>query len=77
VLEESVGILPDPSIRRSPRGLNERDVPVFRAEHPQQRFRVGRPRSDLDIERLMNQTALNGPEGGEFEDQILKGHDRS
>jgi hypothetical protein len=35
---------------------------------------MGGAGADLEIERLLQQAAVRGPEGREFEDEILKRH---
>jgi hypothetical protein len=35
---------------------------------------MGSAGADFEIERLLQQAAVRGPEGGEFEDEILKRH---
>jgi hypothetical protein len=35
-----------------------------------------RPGAHLEVERLLQQAAVRCPEGGEFEDEILKRHSR-
>ena len=74
VLEEAVRVLAEPPVVGPPRRLDVGDVPVARPEHAQRRLRVGGAGADLEIERLLDQAALRGPELREREDEILKRH---
>src|SRR5712692_2775606 len=74
VLEQPMGILTEAAVRRTPRRLHVRDVPVPGPEHAQKRFRMHRAGADLDVERLLQRAAARGPELGEPEDQALERH---
>jgi hypothetical protein len=76
MLEKPVRILSEPPIRRAPRWLDERDIPMFWTKDPQERFGVGRARPHLNVERLMDETTVGSPERGQFEDEILESHGR-
>jgi hypothetical protein len=65
-LEDAVRILAEAPVCRPARRLHVRDVPRFRPERPQQRFRMRRARTDLEVERLLNDASLRRPESGKF-----------
>jgi hypothetical protein len=58
VLEQAIRILAKAAVVGPPRRLDVGHAPRTRAEHAEQRFRVGRARADLEVERLLNQTAV-------------------
>src|SRR5262249_15912487 len=59
-----------------PRRLDICNVPVARAEHPQEGFRMHRARADLRVERLLDDTPARGPELRQLQNQRLKRHRR-
>src|SRR6187402_1136416 len=74
VLEQAVGILPKPAIVGPPRRLDVGDVPRRRAEDAQQRFGMRGARAHFDVEGLLDQATLRGPEVLELEDEVLERH---
>src|SRR6185295_19017141 len=74
MLEHAVRILPEPTVVGPPRRLHVRHAPRLRTEHAQQRLRMRGAGADLEVERLLQHAPVRGPEGGEFEDEILKSH---
>ena len=60
------------SVVWAPRGLDVGDAPVLRAEHAEQRLGLRRTGADFEIERLLQDTALGGPELRQLEDEILE-----
>src|SRR6185437_9596772 len=50
------------------------DAPGLVAEHPQKRLGVHGAGPHLDVERLLDETALRRPIFGKFEDEILQRH---
>ena len=74
VLEQTVRVLAEAAVSRTPRRLDVRDVPVRRSEHAQKRLRVHRAGADLDVERLLQRTPPRRPELGQLEDQALERH---
>ena len=72
VLEQPIRILAEPSVVGTPRGLDVGDAPVLRAEHAEQRLGMGRAGADFEIERLLEDAALGGPELRQLEDEILE-----
>ena len=75
VLEQAVRVLAEAAVVGPPRRLHVGHVPVPRSEHAQHRLPVRRAGADLEVERLLDQASVRGPEGRELEDQILKRHD--
>ena len=74
MLEQAIRILPEAAVVGTPRRLDVRDIPRHRTEHAQQGFRVRRAGAHLDVERLLDQAALRGPEMLQFENQVLERH---
>src|SRR5687768_3428219 len=76
VFEDPIRILPEAAIIRATRRLHVRHVPRLRAQNAQQRLRMRGAGANLEIQRLLDDASLRGPEGAHFEDEILEGHDR-
>ena len=74
VLEEAVRVLAESPVVGPPGGLHVGHLPALRSEHPQERLGVRGARSDLEVERLLDEAPAGGPEARERQDQILKGH---
>ena len=74
VLEQAIRVLSEPAIVRPPRRLDVGDIPRRRAEHAQQRFRMRGAGADFEVERLLDQAALRGPEVLQLENQVLERH---
>ncbi len=72
VLEEPVRVLTEAAVGRATGRLDVGDVPVGRAEDPQERLRMHRSGAHLDVERLVQETAARGPELRELEDELLQ-----
>ena len=76
VLEDAIRVLAEAPVIGPARRLDVGDVPRLRPEHAQQRLGMRRAGANLEVERLLNDASLRRPEGGQFEDEILEGHDR-
>ena len=74
VLEHAVRVLPEAPVIGTTRRLDVRHAPGLRSQHAKQCFRMRGAGADLKIQRLLQEAAVRGPEGGEFEDEILKRH---
>src|SRR3954454_17590748 len=74
MLEQAVRVLTEAAVVGPTRRLHVGDAPRFGAEHAEERLGVGGAGTDLQIERLLEQTPVRGPEGRELENQILKRH---
>src|SRR5206468_9427292 len=74
MLEQTIRILAKSSIGGAPRRLNVGHVPMPGPEDAEKRFRMHGARPDFEVERLLQDAAARGPELGQFEDEILKGH---
>ena len=74
VLEQPVRVLAEAAVVGTPRRLHVGDAPRLRPEHAEQRLRMRRAGADLEVERLLQQAAVRGPEGRQLEDEILEGH---
>ena len=61
VLEQPVGVLAEAAVGRTTGRLDVGDVPVLRAEHPQEGLGVHRPGAHLDVERLLQEAARERP----------------
>src|SRR6516162_6276669 len=72
MFEETVRILSETAVGRTPRWLDVRDVPVGRTEDAKKRLRVHRACTDLDVERLLQRTPARRPEFRQLENQVLK-----
>ena len=72
MLEQAVRVLPESAVVRTPGGLDVGHAPRFRPEDAEEGFWMRRPRPDLEIEWLLQQAPVRGPEGREFENEILK-----
>ena len=77
VLEHPVRVLAEAPVIGTTRRLHVGNAPRLGSKHAEQRLRMGGAGADLEIERLLQQAAVRGPEGREFEDQILKRHEGS
>src|SRR5215203_2364048 len=74
VLEQTIRILAEPAIIRTPRGLNVGDAPRPRTEHTEQRLRMRCAGTDLEVEWLLQETAVRRPVGRQLENEVLEGH---
>jgi hypothetical protein len=74
MLEHAIRILAESAVVRPPGRLHIGHAPRLRAEHAEQRLRVRGAGADLEVERLLQQTPVRRPEGGQFEDEVLKRH---
>src|SRR5918996_3026659 len=74
VLEEPVRILSESPVVGPPRRLHVADAPRLRTKHTEQRFGMGGPGPDFQVERLLQQAPVRGPERREFENEVLEGH---
>ena len=74
MFEDAIRILPEASVIRPARRLHVGHTPRLLAEYAEQRLRVRSAGADFEIERLLQQAAVRGPEGGQFENEILKRH---
>ena len=74
MLEQAVGVFAEAPVHWPARRLDVGHVPGLRPEHPQERLRVHRARTHLDVHRLLDETALGGPVVRELENQILECH---
>ena len=72
VLEQAVRVLAEAAVGRPPRRLHVGHVPGLGPEHAQERLRVHRAGSHLDVERLLEQAPARGPELRELEDELLQ-----
>ena len=62
VLEQPIRVLAEPPVVGPPRRLDVGDAPVLRAEHAEQRLGMRRAGADFEVERLLEDAALGGPE---------------
>ena len=74
VLEQPVRVLAEPAVVGPPRRLHVGDAPRLRPEHAEERLRVRGAGAHFEIERLLQQAAVRGPERRQLEDEVLKGH---
>ena len=74
MLEQPVRVLSEPPIVGAPRRLHVGDAPRLRPEHAEQRFGMRGAGADFEIERLLQQAAVRGPERRQLEDEVLKRH---
>src|SRR5262249_6702921 len=72
VLVEPVRVLAVAAVGRAPRRLHVRDAPRLGPEHAQERLGVHRSRTDLDVERLLDQAAARRPVALQLEDELLQ-----
>ena len=73
VLEQAIGVLAEPPVVGPPRRLHVGDVPVRRPEHAQQRLGVRGAGADFEVQGLLQQAPVGGPELLQLEDQVLEG----
>jgi hypothetical protein len=62
VLEQAVRVFTEAAIGGPSRRLHVGDAPMPRPKHAEKGLRMQRPGPHLDVERLMQQTAVRGPE---------------
>ncbi len=73
VLEQAIRVLAKPSVVGPPRRLNVGDAPMRRTEHAQQRLGMRGAGADFEVQGLLNQAAIGGPELLQLEDEVLEG----
>ena len=76
MFEDAIRILSKPPVVRAARRLHVGHVPRLGPEHAQQRLGMRSAGTHLEVERLLNDASLRRPEGAQFQDEILEGHDR-
>ena len=78
VLVQAIGILAVAPVRRAPAGLDVCHAVRSPAQNPEKRFRAHCPRTDLAIERLLDDATLACPVRLQTHDDVLKGqHERA
>src|SRR5262245_13449243 len=58
MFEQAVRVLPEPSVVGTPRRLHVRHAPWLRSEHAKERFGMRRACTDLQVQGLLQKTAL-------------------
>src|SRR5687767_4286973 len=76
VLEHAIRILSEAAIVWPPRWLYVGHMPWLRAEHAEKGLGMRGSRSNLEVERLLNDAPLRRPERRQLENEILEGHER-
>ena len=71
---EPVGIFPVPAIGGSARRLDIGGVIGFRAQYPEKRARIKRPRAHFNVIRLVQGAPFGGPVVLQIENNVLKIH---
>src|SRR5262245_11004690 len=73
MLEQPVRVLAEAAVIGPAGRLDVGDVPVCGPQDAQQGFRMGGAGADFDVERLLQEAAIGGPELRELEDKVLEG----
>ena len=74
VLEQAVRVLAEAAVVGPARRLHVGDAPRLGPEHAEQRLGMRGAGADLEVERLLQQAAVRGPERRQLEDEVLEGH---
>ncbi len=74
VLEQAVGVLAEAAVVGTPRRLHVGHAPRLGPEHAEERLGVRGAGADLEVERLLQQAPVRGPERRQLENEVLKGH---
>src|SRR6185436_17248504 len=72
VLEQAVRVLAEASVVGPARRLHVRHAPRLGTEDAEERFGVRGAGADFEVERLLQQAALRGPERRQLEYEVLK-----